>query len=129
MRSRDEHAHKLIKHALAQGYLDSGAVYPVDDFPSHEIANHARLSLNRGGHHLNVATPSWVVDQDGNPCYKACMNPDAPHGLRFRLHSKISARAHVIRESGGDPASLKYNPFARAEGPIVDDKGGRLSGL
>ena len=123
MRPRDESAHPLIEHALAQGYLDTGAVYTVSGLTGHAAANQARLSLNRGGHHLNVATPSWVIDEAGQECYRACQDPQAPHGLRFRLYSKNSAREHVLRQSGGDPAKLKYNPFTRGQGAVVDDSG------
>lgn len=126
MRPRDERAHPVIEDALAQGYLDSSAEYPIDGLATHDAANEARLSINRAGHHLNVSTPSWVVDSAGNPCYKSCTDPQAPHGVRFRVHSKDKARDHVVRQSGGDPGNLKYNPFARGQGPILDDKGRRI---
>jgi hypothetical protein len=123
MRPRDESAHPVIEQAIAEGYLDSQAVYDVPGFASHAVANQARLSLNRAGHHMNVSTPSWVADEMGEQCYKACKDPDAPHMLRFRLHSKDSARAHVLQQSGGDPSKLKYNPFARGQGAVLDDSG------
>jgi hypothetical protein len=123
MKPRDESAHPLIEQALSEGYLDTGAVYHVDGFASHAIANQARLSMNRGGKHLNVSTPSWVTDEYGEQCYKACKDPQAPHGLRFRLHSKDSARSHVLHQSGGDPSKLKYNPFKRGQKAIIDDSG------
>jgi hypothetical protein len=123
MRPRDETAHPVIEQALAEGYLDTEAVYHVHGFASHAIANQARLSLNRGGHHLNVSTPSWVVDDYGEQCYRSCKDPEAPHGLAFRLFSKDSARAHVLKGSGGDPKKLKYNPFKRGQRAIIDDSG------
>jgi len=126
MRPRDESAHPVIEDALARGYLDTGAIYQVNGFTSHAAANEGRLSVNRGGKHLNVSTPSWVTDQAGESCYKACQDPQAPHSVYFRLHSKDSARQHVYTETGGDPAKLKYNPFARGQAPALDDSGQRL---
>ena len=123
MRPRDESAHPLVEHALEQGYLDTQAVYHVDGLAGHDIANKARLSLNRAGQHLNVSTPSWVVDSAGEPCWKSCQDPQAPHGLRFRVHSKDAARQHLLRETGGDPSKLKYNPFKRGQRALVDDSG------
>jgi hypothetical protein len=126
MRPRDESAHPVINHAIEQGHLDTGKPYAIHGFTSHDAANEGRLSVNRGGKHLNVATPSWVVDEGGNPCYKACSDPEGPHSVYFRLHSKDSARKHVVAQSGGDPANLKYNPFARGQRPLLDDSGQRL---
>jgi hypothetical protein len=126
MRPRDERAHPVVNHAIELGYLDTGAEYAVDNLTSHDAANEARLSINRAGTHLNVSTPSWVVDQDGHPCYKGCADANAPHGVRFRIHSKAAARAHLVHQTGGDPAKLKYNPFQRGSGPVLDDHGNRL---
>jgi hypothetical protein len=126
LRPRDESAHPLIKQALAEGYLDTHAIYHLDGLASHAAANNARLSLNRGGQHLNVSTPSWVTDETGEQCTKACRAPETPHGLRFKLYSKDSARAHVLRESGGDPSKLKYNPFAKGQRSLIDDSGARI---
>ena len=126
MRPRDERAHPVINDALDKGYLDTGAEYPIDGMNSHDSANEARKSVRLAAQHLNVSAAAWVVDQDGNPCFKACADPQAPHGIRFRIHSKDAAREHVVRQSGGDPAKLKYNPFARGQGPVVDDSGRRI---
>lgn len=126
MTPRDERAHGVLQDALDTGYLDTGAIYQIDNLESHEAANEARLSVNRGGHHLNVSTPCWVVDQVGEPCYKSCKDPDAPHGVRFKLHGKDAARRHVVEQTGGDPSKLKYNPFAKGQGPVLDDAGGRV---
>ena len=126
MQQRDERAHGVVNDALAKGFLDTGAIYPVDGIASHDAANEARLSVNRAGQHLGMSTPCWVVDQDGQHCPKGCQRPDSPHGIRFRIHSKDSARKHVYRQTAGDPSKLRYNPFARAAGPVVDDYGRRL---
>jgi len=130
MRKRDERAHAVIKDALNQGYLDTGTPYVVPGFGSHDAANEGRKSVKVGGDHLGFSTAAWVTDQDGNPCwigskpgYKECTDPGAPHAVRFRIHSKDKGREHVVRESGGDPSKLKYNPFQRAEGRLVDDSG------
>jgi hypothetical protein len=126
MRPRDERAHPVVRDALDQGFLDTGAIYHVDGFEGHEAANEARKSVNRAGQHLNVSTPCWVVDQGGESCYKACTDQNAPHGIRFRLHSKDQARQHVVQQTGGDPSKLKFNPFARGQAPLLDDSGRRV---
>lgn len=123
MRPRDESAHGVLQDALDKGYLGSDAIYPVDGFASHDAANQGRLSVNRGGKHLNISTAAWVVDMDGQHCPGNCNAPDTPHGLRFRIWSKDSARQHILASTGGNPANLRYNPFARGRGPSVDDSG------
>lgn len=123
MRPRDERAHPVVQDALDKGYLDSGEVYQITGFATHDAANQARLSVNRAGQHMNVSTPCWVTDEAGESCYKACADPDAPHGVFFRLHSKDAARKHIVHVTGGDPSKLKFNPFARGSGPVVDDAG------
>lgn len=123
MRPRDERAHPVVQDALDRGYLDSGTPYPIDGIPTHDAANEARLAVNRAGRHFNVSTPSWVVDEAGHPCYRDCADPGAPHGVRFRVHSKDAARMHVHQQTGGDPAKLKYNPFQRSSGPRFEDDG------
>ncbi len=123
MRPRDESAHGILQDAIAKGYLGTDEAYPVEGFASHDAANNGRLSVNRGGKHLNVATAAWVVDMDGQHCPGNCRAPESPHGLRFRIWSKESARAHVLASTGGDPSKLRYNPFATAKGPAMDDSG------
>lgn len=130
MKARDERGHPVVKHALDQGYLDTGKPYHVPGFASHATANDGRKSLKLAGDHLGVSVAAFVVTSDGQPCWKAsqagyvdCPGEDTPHGVTFRLWSKNSARAHVLKQSGGDPANLKYNPFARAESRVVDDSG------
>jgi hypothetical protein len=87
------------------------------------VANEVRLSVGRAATHLGVSDACWVVDQAGNPCQRDCQAPGAPHGIRLRLHSKNAAREYVTRQSGGDPANLRYNPFQRGEPRRVDDNG------
>jgi hypothetical protein len=123
---RDERAHPVIRDAIDKGHVTSGEPYPVNGFAGHDAANQGRLSVRRAGEHLGVSIACWVCDSDGTPCYKSCKDPDAPHGIRIRLFSKKSARAKVVEDSGGDPANLKYNPFRRVSGPILDDHGNRI---
>lgn len=127
MRQRDESAHPVIQDALAKGHLDTEKPYTIHGFTTHDAANEGRLSVNRAGKHLNVATPSWVVNADGESCYKSCQDPEGPHSVYFRLHSKDQARQHVYQQSGGDPENLRYNPFQRGARPALDDHGQRLS--
>src|SRR5262249_32767163 len=118
MRPRDESAHPVVKDALGKGYLDTGKPYPIHGFKTHEAANQGRLSVNRAGSHLGVSVAAWVADQYGEPCYRHCQDESAPHSVFFRLHSKNQARKHILHQTGGDPSKLKYNPFARREGPL-----------
>lgn len=116
----------MVEDALAKGYLGTEAIYPVDGFPSHGVANLARLSVKRAGEHLGVSAAPWVVDGDGLHCPGPCKDPNGPHGVRFRLYTKESARRHVLAATGGDPAKLRYNPFAKAQTPVVDERGHSL---
>lgn len=116
----------MVKDALDKGYLDSGAEYPVPGIVNHDAANEARRSVRTAGQHLGVAVAAWVTDSDGNPCYRNCQDPNAEHGIKFKLHNKTAARAHVVKESGGNPANLKYNPFQRGEPRLIDDQGKRI---
>lgn len=127
MRPRDESAHPVIQQAMDQGYIGSEGAYPIDGFATHDAANRGRLAIKRGGEHLGVSAAPWVVDQYGEHCPGPCKDPNAPHGVRFRLWSKDSARQHVLTQSGGDPAKLRYNPFMKGKGPVVDDYGRPLT--
>jgi hypothetical protein len=126
MRPRDESAHPVIQDALDKGYLDTGADYHIPGFTSHDAANQGRISVQRGQAHLGFARAARVVDQDGAPCWKDCRDRNAPHGVTFKLWSKDGAREHVFRQSRGDPGNLKYNPWKRAQGALVDDSGHRI---
>lgn len=125
---RDETAHEVIQDAVDRGYLDTGRKYYVGDLNGHETANEARKSITRGLQHFGLAPTAWVTDQAGNPCWKACQDPDAPHGAGFELHSKNAARRHVATQTGGDPAKLKYNPFAPPRPGRFDDDGQWVAG-
>src|ERR1700679_3193338 len=91
---RDERAHPVIEDAISKGYMDSEESYYVMNLPSHEVANQSRLSVTRALEHYGLAKACRVVDQEGNPCYKDCQDPAAPHGVSFVLRSKTSAREH-----------------------------------
>jgi hypothetical protein len=119
----DTRADPVIQHALDQGYLDSGEPFTVPGMPDHQSANEGRLSVNRAARRRNLSPGAWVADQDGNPCYQDCQNPDAPHLVKFRLWSKNAARTHVFRETGGDPGKLKYNPWTSHKTVRHDDSG------
>jgi hypothetical protein len=123
---RDESAHPVIEQALNEGYLDTGASYYIPGFSSHDAANQGRLSVQRGQGHLGFGKAAWVTDQDRMPCWKACQDPSAPHGVGFALWSKDKARAHVFRQSQGNPDNLRYNPWKRAQRALVDDHGNRI---
>jgi hypothetical protein len=127
-RDRDDRAHGVIQDAIDKGYMDSGRPYIVPGLPSHEVANQTRQSITRGLHHFGVAPAAWVTDADGNQCGKACQAPDAPHGAGFELHSKNAARKYIVQQTGGDPAKLKFNPFAPPRPGRFDDDGQWIPG-
>lgn len=126
MKPRDERAHPVVKEALDRGFLDTGQDFPIPGLSSHDVANEVRLSVQRAQVHLGFAMAARVVDEYGKPCWKACQDPSAPHGVTFRLWSKDQARGHVFRASQGDPSNLKYNPWKKAEPRVVDDSGARV---
>lgn len=123
LKQRDERAHPVVQDALDRGYLDSGQDYVIPPLPNHATANRVRISVVRALEHFNLGKAARVVDQDGNPCWHDCADPDALHSVTFRLHSKKGARAHVLQSTGGDPSKLKYNPFARPQTPLIPDDG------
>lgn len=124
----DTRADPLIAHAIAQGYLDTGEPYTVPaTWPSHQAANEVRLSLNRSARRQNLSPGAWVTDHDGNQCNplkNPCPAPDGPHLVKIKLWTKNQGRTHVFRQTGGDPARLKYNPWRR-KSPRYDDRGQR----
>lgn len=125
----DTRADPVIAYAIEHGYLDSGEVFRVP-MPDHDAANEGRLSVNRSCKRQNLSPGAWVDDQDGqqcNPLKSPCQDPDAPHFTSFKLWNKNGGRTHVFRQTGGDPAKLKYNPWMR-KSPRYDDQGQR-SGL
>jgi hypothetical protein len=125
----DTRADPVIADVIAQGYMDSGEVYTIGRaWPTHAAANEVRLSVNRSARRQNLSPGCWVTDQDGqkcNPLQNPCQDPDAPHYVKLRLYSKDSGRTHIFRQSGGDPAKLKYNPWTRKK-PRYDNSGNRI---
>lgn len=119
----DKRADPVIEDAVQQGYVDSERVYVIPGFATHSAANEGRLSVSRSAKRRNLGSPAWVADQDGQPCYKDCADPAAPHKVHFRLWSKDKARAHVFRQSGGDPSNLKYNPWKGNRNRRFSDSG------
>jgi hypothetical protein len=126
LKPRDERAHPVVRDAIEGGFAETGEVYRVPGLPGHDIANQSRMSIRAAGQHLGVSVAAWVVDAGGEPCWKACKDPDAPHGAFFRIFPKTEGRRHVVQQTGGDPSKLKYNPFKKAEPRMVDDNGQRI---
>lgn len=123
LQKADTRADPVIKDAMDSGYMDSGAVYTIPGFPTHEAANQARLSVNRSARRQNLSTGAWVTGPDQNQCLADCQHPGEPHEVHFRLWSKDAARTHVFKESGGDPANLKWNPWTSHRSPRYSDTG------
>lgn len=120
--SHDDRAHGVIQDAIDKGYLDSGRKYIVPGLPDHASANEARKSITRGLAHFGLSAAAWVTDEAGDQCGRDCSSPDAPHGAGFELHSKNAARKYIVQQTGGDPAKLKFNPYApRRQGHFTDD--------
>lgn len=127
-RPRDERGHPVVKDAIERGFVHTGDVYTdIGDLPSHDIANTSRRLIKNAGQHLGVSVAAWVADADGQPCYRNCADPSAPHKVLFRVFTKNSGRAKVVEDTGGDPAKLRYNPFKRAAPRILDDDGHPVS--
>lgn len=112
---RDTRAHGLIEWYLGKHGADSEYEQTMP-MPDHHAANEGRLCVRRGARHFGVSAAAWVIGQDGQPCADDCQAPQTPHALVFSLHSKERSRAYVARKAGGDPANLKYNPYARWQG-------------
>ncbi len=97
MRPRDESAHPVVEDAIDKGYLDTGRIYPIPGFTTHQAANEGRLSINRAGQHLGVSVSGWVTDQAGERCYQGCQDPRPPtafisgSGARIRPASTFTA--------------------------------------
>ncbi len=108
----DTRADPVIDYAIDRGYLGSGEAFDIP-MPTHDAANQGRLSVNRAARRRNLSPSAWVADAQGEPCYRDCADPTAPHYTRFRLWRKDDARTHVFRTSGGDASKLKYNPWRR----------------
>jgi hypothetical protein len=113
VRARDERGHAVVQHAVDLGYEASGEEYLVSPLPNHNVANESRLVISRALEHFGYPRSARVVDADGNPCFKECKDPQASHGVTFRLFGKDGARTYTFRQARGNPASLKYNPYRR----------------
>jgi hypothetical protein len=120
MRPRDERGHPVVKDALDKGYLGTGQPYVVRGLATHEAAEQARKCINSAARHLGVSCSSRQGED-------VIAEPDGTYTVQFKLFSKSSAREHIVRQSGGDPTKLAYNPFARAEGPLYAPDGTRLN--
>lgn len=116
-RERDERGHGVVQDAIDKGYAGSGRPYLVPGFPTHEAANEARKVIGRALEHFGFPRAAWVTDGDGRQCYRSCADAGAVHGIGFELHDKNAARSHVARQTGGDIANLKYNPYERRPQP------------
>ena len=112
---RDTRAHGIIEWYLGEHGADSGYEHTTPAAGGHDAANEGRLCIRRGARHFGLSAAAWVIGPDGQPCVYDCQDPQAPHALVFSLHSKERGRAYVGRETGGDPARLKYNPYARRQ--------------
>ena len=123
---RETRGHGVVRDAIDRGLIDTGQEYVIPPAGTHEQANAARKWISTGAAHYGVSAAAWVTDQDGIQCWKACRDANAPHGIRFKLWSKDEARKHIVRQSGGNPANLKYNPYRRGERRLIDDQGRRI---
>jgi hypothetical protein len=111
---RDERAHPLIERYLSLHGAD-GTEETVPRFGDHATMNGWRLSLNRGARHFGLSPAVIVIDQDGEQCYLDCADPAAPHGVRFAFFQLDAGKAHVLRQSNGQPGQMKYNPYLRGQ--------------
>jgi hypothetical protein len=113
LRPRDERAHPHVKDAVAKGHLGTGKPYVVGQFPDEDSAQDFRRSVNAAARHLGMSC-SCRKDEHVEQL------TDGTWRVSFTLWSKDHGREYVRTTYGDDPP---YNPFARAEGPIVDDSG------
>lgn len=127
MRDPDTRADPVIKDAIDRGYLDSGEVYDIPSLPTHGAAVEGMKSLYRSARRQNLALAAWIADEAGDQCGRDCQADNTQHRVRFRLFSKNNARTHVFRQSRGDPANLKYNPWDRARTQRYTDDGRAVS--
>jgi hypothetical protein len=125
---RDERAHVYVQDAIDKNYLDTGQKYILQGFRDHAAANEVRRSMAAALSHFGLGKASWVTDSDGAQCYQDCKDPDAPHGAGFELHSKNRARRHIVKQTGGDPSKLKYNPYAPRRQGRFDADGNWIDG-
>jgi hypothetical protein len=117
MRPRDERAHPVVKDAITKGHVGTGKHYVIGGFASKHAANEGRKSINNAARHLGVSCSSTEAADLQELT-------DGSWQVRFLLFPKNEGRRHIHSQAGGDPANLAYNPFARAEGAVVDANGG-----
>lgn len=130
MREPDRRADPVVEDALKRGFMDSGTAYEIPGFPTHDAAAEGMRCLHRSAKRMNVGMAAWVCDDQGEQCWQKgrpvseyCYDPQGVHRVHFRIWSKNSARAHVLEQSGGDPANLRYNPWERKQKTRVSDDG------
>ena len=116
MRPRDERGHPVLQDAIGKGYLESPEYYIVPGFASWDAANEGRKAVNNAARHLQVSCSSRRQED-------ILAAQDGTFTLRFRIFPKNEGRRHIIQTTGGDPANLVYNPFARSLGPEVSENG------
>ena len=116
MRPRDERGHPVLQDAIDHGYLESPEYYTVPGFTSWEAANEGRKAVNNAARHLQVSCSARQRED-------ILAAADGTFTLRFRIFPKNQGRRHVLQATGGDPANLAYNPFARAQGPGAGENG------
>jgi hypothetical protein len=115
IQARDERGHPGVQDAIKRGFEASGEEYVIGPVPSHDAADEGRRIVSRALEHHGYPRAARVTDQDGNPCFKDCKDPKAPHGITFRLYRKSGARDYTFRQANGNPANLKYNPYRRRQ--------------
>lgn len=120
MRRQDQRGHPVMQDAIDRGYLDNPEPYIVPGFRSWDAANEGRKAVNNAARHLGVSCSARVRED-------ILAAADGTFTLRFRIFPKNSGRRHVVQTTGGDANNLAYNPFARHQGPIVDDEGGQAA--
>ena len=118
-KARDERGHPVVEDAIKRGHEASGAEYHIGPVPSHDAADEGRRIVSRALEHYGYPRAARVVDQDGNPCWKDCQDPNAPHSITFRLFRKSGARDFTFRAANGNPDNLKYNPYRRRQNTQV----------
>ena len=119
MRPRDESGHPVVQDAIDQGYVGTGRYYVIPGFASQDAAEQGRKSVNNAARHMGVSC-SCRAGEDVQEL------TDGTWQVRFRLWPKNHGRTYVHQQAGGDPSNLSYNPFERAQGPVMDDYGRRL---
>lgn len=126
----DTRADPLIEDAIGKGYIGAEEPYTIGaPFPGHDMANTVRKLVHAAIRRRNLSGGVWVADETGEQCLDGwkgappCADKESPHYVKFKLWGKDAARVHVYRQSGGDPANLKYNPWNQGKTQKYDDAG------